>query len=186
MSLTQAAYFYALKDIKPTATAWVSGNTPKASHLEPEQRVVPLFLIVLNLSVMSNEKNFEKRIAEKSAAHMLMTNWVKENTDRVANVLEDLIPFMIGECELDELNTSLNVVNTTFASIALEVIKASRDKDNTLCLPMDATQMQNALFNLNKFLRRLERLDLMFQQYKDNPAFKMCQTAFEEAEIYGG
>lgn len=82
MSLIQAAYFYAPKYIKPTATAWVSGNTPKASHLEPEQRVVPLFLIVLNLSVMSNFKKLQER------------------QDKINKAVEKLVNYFDNECSI--------------------------------------------------------------------------------------
>lgn len=136
------------------------------------------------------EKNQEKKsqdnvLAERTAAHMLMMNWVKENAGEVANALEDLIPFMVGECNLTNLNSDLNIVNTTFATIALEVIKANNRDSNDLCLPVDANRMQNTIYDLTKFFRILSRLDTMLQINRDNPAFRMCMSAFDEVEIYG-
>ena len=49
------------------ATAWMSGNTSKASHhnlIEPEQRVVPHFLFVQIISVMK-QTNIVPRKREK-------------------------------------------------------------------------------------------------------------------------
>ena len=123
-------------------------------------------------------------LAERSAAHTLMQNWVRENVNEVAHVLEELIPFMVGDCNMADLNKDLNIVNTTFATIALEVIKAKSQDGNPLCLPVDASQMQNAIFDLTKFFRTLSSFDAMLQVNRDNPAFRMCMSAFDEAEIY--
>lgn len=135
------------------------------------------------------EKNQEKKsqdivLTERAAAHVLMQNWVRENVDEVAHVLEELIPFMVGECNLADLNKHLNIVNTTFATIALEVIKAGNKEGCQLCLPVDASQMQEAIFDLTKFIRKLSSLDSMLQINSDNPAFRMCLSAFDEVEIY--
>ena len=124
-------------------------------------------------------------LAERAAAHTLMQNWVRENVNEVAHVLEHLIPFMVGECNLADLNKHLNIVNTTFATIALEVIKANNRDSNDLCLPVDANRMQNTIYDLTKFFRILSRLDTMLQINRDNPAFRMCMSAFDEVEIYG-
>lgn len=136
------------------------------------------------------EKNQEKKsqdmvLAERSAAHMLMMNWVKENVGEVAHALEELIPFMVGECNLTNLNSDLNIVNTTFATIAFEVIKANNRDGNDLCLPVDANRMQATIYDLTKFFRILSSLDTMLQINRDNPAFRMCMSAFDEVEIYG-
>lgn len=136
------------------------------------------------------EKNQEKKsqdmvLAERAAAHVLMQNWVRENVEEVAHVLEELIPFMVGECNLADLNKHLNIVNTTFATIALEVIKANNQEDNQLCLPVDANRMQAAIYDLTKFFRILSSLDTMLQINCDTPAFRMCISAFDEVEIYG-
>ena len=136
------------------------------------------------MSTNLSEKDV-KTLAEIRAAHQLMQNWVRENVNEVANALEELIPFMIGECNLADLNRDLNIVNTTFATIALEVIKANNRDSNDLCLPVDANRMQNTIYDLTKFFRILNRLDTMLQINRDNPAFRMCMSAFDEVEIYG-
>ena len=108
MSLIQAAYFYAPKYIKPTATAWVSGNTPKASHLEPEQRVVPLFLIVLNLSVMNYKK-------------------MKERIERKEEAVKNLIEFLATENDYGSMMTELAIAQSSAMKLA-EIARIHGDK----------------------------------------------------------
>ena len=125
----------------------------------------------------------QQELAERSAAHMLMTKWVSENASEVASVIGDLVPFLNGECNIDNLHKAMNVVNVAFATIALEVIKAN-NRDEPLCLPTDATEMQNAIFDLTKFLKNMDAFGSLLQRNEKTPAFKMCLHAYDKKEIY--
>ena len=74
------------------------------------------------------EKNQEKTkmdtiLAERMAAHQLMTQFVKDNASEVAHVISELVPFICGEADLSSLKSDLNTVNITFATVALYVTK---------------------------------------------------------------
>lgn len=99
---------------------------------------------------LTKEEKLE--IAQREAAHQLMTKFVTENAAEVAHVLETLVPFINGESSLSDLRSDMNTVNITFATVALDVIKSRNESDgkgvNPLSLPVDARQMQNALYDL--------------------------------------
>ena len=78
------------------------------------------------MSTNLSEKN-DQLFAEMRAANQLMTDFVKENASEVAGAISQLVPFICEQCNLSGLQHSLNVVNMTFASVALDVIK-SRNK----------------------------------------------------------
>lgn len=122
-------------------------------------------------------------IANRSAAHQLMTQFVKENAADVAHVLETLVPFINGESNLSELKGDMNTVNITFATVALDVIKLRNDSDGKgvmpLSLPVDATQMQNALYDLSRFFKAFEPLASFIEHNSEMPAFKMSMSCFD-------
>ena len=122
-------------------------------------------------------------IAQRSAAHQLMTQFVKENAAEVAHVLEMLVPFINGESNLSELKGDMNTVNITFATVALDVIKLRNDSDGKgvmpLSLPVDATQMQNALYGLSRFFKAFSPLASFIEHNREMPAFKMSMNCFD-------
>ena len=126
----------------------------------------------------------QKLVAERNAAHMLMKQWLLENADEMASIICHIVPFINGDCDMEDLNKSMNVVNIAFATIALEVIKA-KNRNEPLCLPVDATEMQNAIFDLTNFLKTMDSFGNMLRRYEDLPAFKMSLSAYGETEIYG-
>lgn len=127
-------------------------------------------------------KDIQAEIAERSAIHMLMEKWVSENASEVAHVFEELVPFICGECNLSELKSALNVVNITFATIALETIRERNNKNNEndfpRCLPADATEMQNSLYNLSQFLKLFEPMGGLIERNENTPAFRMSISTF--------
>lgn len=125
-------------------------------------------------------------IANRLAAHQLMTQFVTDNAAKVAHVLETLVPFINGESNLSELKGDMNTVNITFATVALDVIKLRNDSDgkcvNPLSLPVDATQMQNALYDLSRFFKAFEPLALYIEGNSEMPAFKMSMNCFDTVD----
>jgi hypothetical protein len=71
-------------------------------------------------------------------------------------------------------------VNVTFASVALNVIKqrneaeADGNKHMQMCLPCDATTMDNALYDLSRFMRKFNRLGSLLERNEEMPAFRMA------------
>ena len=127
-------------------------------------------------STLSPEQ--QKRIADKQATAMLMEQWVRENVREISFALSDIVPFICGECNLSNLKDSLNTVNLTFASVALNVIKqrneAEGDTYTPMCLPCDATEMNNALYDLSRFLKKFKRLGSLLERNEEMPAFRMA------------
>lgn len=125
-------------------------------------------------------------IANRSAAHQLMTQFVKENAAEVAHVLEKLVPFINGESSLSDLKGDMNTVNITFATVALDVIKLRNDSDgkgvNPLSLPVDATQMRNALYDLSRFFKAFSPLASYIEGNSEMPAFKMSMNCFDTVD----
>ena len=109
---------------------------------------------------------------------MLMEQWVRENVREISFALSDIVPFICGECNLSNLKDSLNTVNLTFASVALNVIKqrneAEGDTYTPMCLPCDATEMNNALYDLSRFLKKFKRLGSLLERNEEMPAFRMA------------
>ena len=121
----------------------------------------------------------QKVIAERSAARMLMEQWVKENVSEMAHALMELCPFICSECTRKGLQEALNTVNITFATVALEVVKqrneseAEGNKRMPLCLPADAIEMQNALYVFSRFLKMFSAMGYLMESNNDTPAFRM-------------
>lgn len=136
-----------------------------------------------------SEKNFAEKNAKKNAANQLMTQFVKDNAQEIAMALQDIIPFMAYECDLSGLKDALNIVNLTFASVALDVIQsAENDEDEQTitdanCLPVEAKEMQDALYTFTKFLRRLLRLDLIMRSNSKNPAFELTRDVYDKPTL---
>ena len=119
-----------------------------------------------------------KRMADNQATAMLMEQWVRDNVKEIAFALSDIVPFICGECNLSNLKDMLNTVNVTFASVALNVIKqrneAEDNKHIPMCLPADATEMDNALYDLSRFLKKFNRLGSLLERNEEMPAFRMA------------
>ena len=71
-------------------------------------------------------------------------------------------------------------MNVTFASVALNVIKqrneseAEGNKHIPMCLPCDATEMDNALYDLSRFMKKFNRLGSLLERNEEMPAFRMA------------
>ena len=136
------------------------------------------------------EKNQEKTkmdtiLAERMAANQLMTQFVKDNASEVAHAISELVPFICGEADLSSLKSDLNTVNITFATVALDVIRSRNNEDREgipLCLPVDALEMQNALYELSRFFKMFAPMAALFEQNKDMPAFKMSISCFDTVD----
>lgn len=119
-----------------------------------------------------------KRMADNQATEMLMEQWVRDNVKEIAFALSDIVPFICGECNLSDLKDRLNTVNVTFASVALDVIRVRNEQENgngmTLCLPVDAMEMQNALYDLSRFMKKFNRLGSLLERNEEMPAFRMA------------
>ena len=134
------------------------------------------------------EKEIKARNAQRNAAHLLMKEYVKNNADSVASVLESILPFF-QECTYAGLQSSMNTVNVTFASVALDVIKSTweteAESSNRLCLPADANDMKIAIYYLSKIIDKLGLLSCMAENHKDDPAIKMCIESNYDCDILG-
>ena len=121
-----------------------------------------------------------KRMADNQATAMLMEQWVRDNVKEIAFALLDIVPFICGECDLSDLKDMMNTVNVTFASLALNVIKqrneseADGNKHMPMCLPCDATEMDNALYDLSRFMKKFNRLGSLLERNEKMPAFRMA------------
>ena len=126
--------------------------------------------------------------ANRIAAHQLMTQWVKDNASDVARSMSELTSYICGENDLESLQRSLNTVNITFATVALEVVKQRNDSEAEgnkripLCLPADAIEMQNALYDLSRFLKKFRSMAWLIKHHEEMPAFKMSVTAYDQAD----
>ena len=127
-------------------------------------------------------------IAERSAARMLMEQWVKENVSEMAHALMELCPFICSECTRKGLQEALNTVNITFATVALEVVKqrneseAEGNKRMPLCLPADAIEMQNALYDFSRFMKKFAGMAHLMEHNEEMPAFRMSITAYDQVD----
>ena len=119
-------------------------------------------------------------MADNQATAMLMEQWVRDNVKEVAFALSDIVPFICGECTLSDLKDMVNTVNVTFASVALNVIKqrneaeAEGNKHMPICLPCDATAMNDALYDLSRFMKKFNRLGALLEHNETMPAFRMA------------
>lgn len=122
----------------------------------------------------------QKRMADNQATAMLMEQWVRDNAKEIAYALSDIVPFICGECNLSNLKDRLNTVNVTFASVALNVIKQRNEAESDgnkhipMCLPCDATEMDNALYDLSRFMKKFNRLGSLLERNETMPAFRMA------------
>lgn len=134
---------------------------------------------------MSNEDlTKDTAYANRIAAHQLMTQWVKENADDVAHAISTLTPFICGQCTISGMKELLNTVNITFATVALEVIRSRNENgdEDTKCLPVDALEMQNTLYDLSRFLKMFSPLGYLMEKNEDMPAFRMSISAYDEVD----
>ena len=138
---------------------------------------------------MSNEDLMkDPAYANRIAAHQLMTQWVKDNASEVAHSISELTSYICGENNLASMQRSLNTINVTFATIALEVVKqrneseAEGNKRMPLCLPADAIEMQNALYDFSRFMKRFAAMAHMIELNENMPAFRMSVTAYDEVD----
>lgn len=118
------------------------------------------------------KETFDKSVADRKAAYMLMEQWVKEHTGDMARSLMEIAPFLNGETSMAELQRHLNTVNMTFASVALQVIQA-RNENKQRCLPADAQEMDVALYDLRRFFKMFSTLADIIEQNSNHPAFRM-------------
>ena len=122
----------------------------------------------------------QKRIADNQATAMLMEQWVRDNVREIAFALSDLVPFLCFECDLSNLKDCLNTVNVTFASVALNVIKQRNEAESggnehmPMCLPCDASAMNDTLYELSRFMKKFNRLGSLLERNKEMPAFRMA------------
>ena len=138
---------------------------------------------------MSNEELMKEPVyANRIAAHQLMTQWVKDNADDVAHSMSELASYICGENDLASIQMSLNTVNVTFATIALEVVKQRNDSEEDgskrmpLCLPADAIEMQNALYDFSRFMKKFASIAHLIERNEEMPAFKMSVTAYDHVD----
>ena len=122
--------------------------------------------------------------ANRIAAHQLMTQWVKDNAEDVARAISELAPFICGQCTVSGMKEWLNTVNVTFATVALEVIRARNENgdDGTKCLPVDAMEMQSTLYDLSRFLKMFKTLGYLMEDNQEMPAFKMSVSAYDRVD----
>ena len=131
----------------------------------------------------------QKRMADNQATAMLMEQWVRDNVKEIAFALSDIVPFICGECNLSDLKDRLNTVNVTFASVALNVIKQRNEanaEDNNhmpMCLPADATEMDNALYDLSRFMKKFNRLGSLLERNEETPAFRMTIINDDDVDL---
>jgi hypothetical protein len=106
----------------------------------------------------------------------------------VAHSISELTSYICGENNLASMQRSLNTINVTFATIALEVVKqrneseAEGNKRMPLCLPADAIEMQNALYDFSRFMKRFAAMAHMIELNENMPAFRMSVTAYDEVD----
>lgn len=165
------------------ATASGSGNTPEANIITVGALTArsAAFFICQNYNIMSNEEYFKKS-EEQKAAHMLMTEFVKNNADLVAKALQPIVAIW-GEVTYESLNNDLGVVGRAFAGIALEVIEHNScleiDDPDLMALPVGARAMSNTVNSLSKFILSTRELwVLLINKHINDPAMQMAHKAF--------
>ena len=133
---------------------------------------------------MSNKsEKWEADMAQKNAARTLMDAYIAKNPSRVTTAIENIIPFF-SECSLSGLQDAMNTVNVAIASVALKVIEdvaeyGDGDTSERSYLPVDAKEMQSAVYYLTKFIRLLGPLYALCND-RDVPAIEMTDRAFSE------
>ena len=132
---------------------------------------------------MSKNEKWEADIAQKNAARTLLKQYIAEHPQDIMFAIEELIPFF-SECTLAELQDAMNTVNVAIASIALKVIEdvaeyGDEDNSERSYLPVDAKEMQSAVYYLTKFIRLLGPLSNICSK-REIPAIKMTDQAFSK------
>lgn len=134
---------------------------------------------------MSNTE-FMKEQRERQAAHMLMVDYVKNNADLIAEVLEPIVATWF-EISYASLKDSMGVVSQVFAGIALELIEHNSGLDpedvENMVLPVGAKTMNNTIEQLSKLVNAVQPLFVLFidKEIKD-PALEMARQAFYKYE----
>ena len=132
---------------------------------------------------MSNEAAM-KRINERNAAHLLMTEFVKREASEIARALESII-VLHREVNYESLTENMSVVNQTFASLALTLIDHNayldpEDSDNMI-LPVGAKQMKVTIEDLSKFIKSTRLLLwMLFDKFEEDAAVKLASETFFE------
>lgn len=130
---------------------------------------------------MSNkQEKWEADMAEKNAARTLLKEYITSHPQDVMRSIEELIPFF-SECSLAGLQDAMNTVNVAIASVALKVIEDvaeyGEESNERSFLPVDAKELQSAVYYLTKFIRLLGPLSNMCSD-KKIPAIDMTDRAF--------
>lgn len=125
----------------------------------------------------------EAEWAEKNAARTLLLEYITSHPKEIMFAIEEIIPFF-SECTLAGLQDAMNTVNVAIASIALKVIEdvaeyGDEDNSERSYLPVDAKEMQTAVYYLTKFIRLLGPLSHICSK-RDIPAIKMTDQAFSK------
>lgn len=134
---------------------------------------------------MSNEE-WNKKMDERKAAHMLLVDFVKNHPDTVADALQPIIA-MWGEVTYESLKNDVGVVSQVFAGVALELIDHNsalepEDTDN-MVLPVGAKTMNHTIESLSKFITSTREMWLfLINKHIDTPAFDMVRKAFWKYE----
>jgi len=132
---------------------------------------------------MSNEAVM-KKINERNAAHLLMTEFVKREASEIARALEGIVT-LHDEVTYESLTENMSVVNQTFASIALTLIDHNagldpNDNDNMI-LPVGAKKMKGTIEDLSKFIKSTRvLLWMLFEKFQDDSAVKLARDTFWE------
>ena len=134
---------------------------------------------------MSNEE-FEKKLEEQRAAHMLMMEFVRNHADLIATVLEPIVAIW-GEVTYPSLKDNMGVVSQVFAGLALDLIDHNSDLDpediDNMILPVGARTMRSTIEELSKFISSVRGLfQLFIDKNLKHPAIEMVQKAFSEYE----
>ena len=132
------------------------------------------------------KETIEAQKAERQAAHMLLVDYIENHANEIALRIEKIIPFF-QECNLHGLQSAMNTVNVTFASVALKVVETQAEWDdiddpNRQFLPVDAVQMRHAIYYLSKFISLFGPFSKMCES--NDPAINMCKQAFSELEHF--
>lgn len=132
---------------------------------------------------MSNE-SVMKKLNERNAAHLLMTEFVKREASEIARALESIVT-LHREVTYESLTENMSVVNQTFASIALTLIDHNagldpNDNDNMI-LPVGAKKMKGTIEDLSKFIKSTRvLLWLLLERFQDDAAVKLASETFWE------
>ena len=132
---------------------------------------------------MSKNEKWENDIAQKNAARTLLKQYIAQNPQDIMYAIEELIPFF-NDCSFAGLQDAMNTINAAIASISLKVIEdiaeyGDEASSERSYLPVDAKEMQSAVYYLTKFVRLLGPLSHVCSNTK-NPAIEMTERAFSK------